>query len=81
MKTVAESLIAEAAKSREAEAWVTRQLLAGRKPSEILADLRRAADPSRVIAAIGGDGPAGLTFACVLMFALPFALLGWVLPS
>ncbi|BAB54368.1 hypothetical protein [Mesorhizobium japonicum] len=78
---VAESLIAEAAKSRKAEAWVSRQILAGRKPSEILADLRRAANPSLIIAAVGGDGPAGLTFACVVMFALPFALLGWVLPS
>ncbi|ODA94967.1 hypothetical protein BFX40_20250 [Mesorhizobium sp. SEMIA 3007] len=81
MKTIAESLIAEAAKSREAEAWVSRQILTGRRPSEILADLRRAANPSRIIAAVGGDGPAGLTFACVVMFALPFALLGWVLPS
>ncbi|WP_292229656.1 hypothetical protein, partial [Mesorhizobium sp.] len=64
MRTVAENLIAEAAKSREAEAWISRQLLAGRRPSEILTDLNRAADPARVIVEIGGDGPAGLITAC-----------------
>lgn len=80
MSNVAERLITESAKSREAEAWISRQLFAGRRPCEIMDDLRRATDPVKVIAAMGGDGPAGLTFACVVMFALPFALLGWVLP-
>jgi len=75
----AHQLIAEAAKSPEAEAWVSRQLLAGQKPSQILAELRRATKP--VIAAIGGDGPVGLTVASLVMFALPFAVLGWMLPT
>ncbi|TPN43235.1 hypothetical protein [Mesorhizobium sp. B1-1-7] len=77
----ADLLIAEAAKSPQHEAWITRQLIAQRRPSEILADLRRAIDPAKLIAEAGGDGPAGLTVACLVMFALPFVLLGWVLPS
>ncbi|TJV70310.1 MAG: hypothetical protein E5X76_19940 [Mesorhizobium sp.] len=78
--TVADALIAEAAKSPEHEAWISRQLVAQRRPSEILADLRRATDPAKVIAAIGGDGPAGLITACLITFATPFLALGWLLP-
>ena len=78
--TVAERLIAELAKSPEHEAWISRQLMARRLPSEILADLSRAADPAKVIAAIGGDGPAGLVTACLIAFATPFLALGWFLP-
>ncbi|RAZ75809.1 hypothetical protein DPM35_13750 [Mesorhizobium atlanticum] len=77
---VAERLIAEAAKSPEHEAWIARQLMARRRPSEILTDLSRATDPAKVIAAIGGDGPAGLVFACLITFATPFLALGWLLP-
>ena len=81
MRTVAESLIAEAAKSPKHEAWISRQLMAQRRPSEILADLRGAAtDPAKVIAAIGGDGPAGLAKACLIAFVTPFLALGWLLP-
>lgn len=38
----AEMLIAAAASSPEVEAWISLQLKAGRRPSEILADLERA---------------------------------------
>ncbi len=78
--TDAERLIAEAAKSPEHEAWISRQLMARRRPSEILADISRATDPAKVIAAIGGDGPAGLITACLIAFAMPFLALGWLLP-
>lgn len=78
--SVAEKLIAEATKSPAHEAWISRQLMAQRRPSEILAELRRATDPAKVIAAIGGDGPAGLAFACLIAFATPFFALGWLLP-
>ncbi|TPI39282.1 hypothetical protein FJW07_13965 [Mesorhizobium sp. B3-1-9] len=78
--TNADLLIAEAAKSPEHTAWISRQLMAQRRPSEILADLQRATDPAEVIAAIGGDGPAGLAFACLIAFATPFFALGWLLP-
>jgi hypothetical protein len=81
MRTVAEKLIAQAAKSPEHEAWISRQLMAQRRPSEILADLDRATDPVKLIAAIGGDGPAGLAFACLIAFVTPFFALGWLLPS
>jgi hypothetical protein len=77
----AEQLIAEAAKSPEHEAWISRQILAGQRPSQILATLGRAVDPAKVIAAAGGDGPAGLTVACIIMFALPFFALGFLLPA
>lgn len=80
MRIVAESLIAEADKSPEQAAWISRQLMAQRRPSEILADLRRATDPAKVIAAIGGDGPAGLVTACLIAFFTPFLALGWLLP-
>lgn len=76
-----QDLIAEAAKSPQHEAWISLQLKAQRRPSEILADLRRAIDPAKLIAAAGGDGPAGLVTACVVVFAATFGLLGWVLPS
>ncbi|RWM19635.1 MAG: hypothetical protein EOR72_00070 [Mesorhizobium sp.] len=78
--SVAERLIAEAAKSPEYEAWISRQLMARRRPSEILTDLHRATDPTDVVAAIGGDGPAGLITACLIAFAAPFIALGWLLP-
>ncbi|MBZ9719131.1 hypothetical protein LB519_14880 [Mesorhizobium sp. AD1-1] len=74
-RTTADRLIAEAAKSRDAEAWISRQILAGQKPSQILATLDRLAGR------IGGDGAASLTFASVLVFASTFAVLGWALPS
>lgn len=75
--TVAERLIAEAAKSSEVEAWISRQILAGQRPSEILAEMDRlgVSKPWR------GDGPAGLTMACAVMFALPFLSLGYLLPG
>ena len=79
--TAADQLIAEAAKSPEHEAWIARQILAGQRPSQILATLGRAVDPANVVAGAGGDGPAGLTVACLIMFALPFAALGFLLPS
>ncbi|MBZ9985705.1 hypothetical protein LB572_01195 [Mesorhizobium sp. BH1-1-5] len=80
-RSIAEDLIAEAAKSPEHEAWISRQLMAQRRPSEILADLHGAAtDPAKVIAAVGGDGPAGLVTACLIAFATPFLALGWLLP-
>jgi threonine dehydrogenase-like Zn-dependent dehydrogenase len=80
MRTVAEDLIAEAAKSPQHEAWISRQLMAQRRPSEILADLDRAIDPAKLVAAIGGDGPVGLITACLIAFATPFLALGWLLP-
>ncbi|CDX49169.1 conserved hypothetical protein [Mesorhizobium plurifarium] len=79
-RSTAEKLIAEAAKSPEHEAWISRQLMAQRRPSEILADLQRATDPAKLVAAIGGDGPAGLITACLIAFATPFLALGWLLP-
>lgn len=77
----ADRLIAAAARSPEHEAWISRQLFAGQKPSQILATLDRAINPDRLIKAIGGDGTAGLTFACALVFVSTFAVLGWALPS
>jgi hypothetical protein len=79
-RTVAEDLIAEAANSPEHEAWISRQLMAQRRPSEILADMRRMPDPAKIIAAAGGDGLAGLVTACLIAFATPFLALGWLLP-
>ena len=76
----AEDLIAEAAKSPQHHAWISRQLMAQRRPSEIMDDLRRAIDPAKLIAAAGGDGTAGLVTACVIVFVTTFGLLGWVLP-
>ncbi|RWC27738.1 MAG: hypothetical protein EOS27_20345 [Mesorhizobium sp.] len=38
-ETVADQLIAAAAKSAEIEAWISRQLTAGQKPSQILAEM------------------------------------------
>jgi hypothetical protein len=77
----AEQLIAEAAKSPEHEAWISRQILAGQRPSQILATLGRAVDPAALLRQAGGDGPVGLTVACVIMFALPFFALGFLLPT
>ncbi|TPN79992.1 hypothetical protein [Mesorhizobium sp. B1-1-2] len=75
VRSAAERLIAEAAKSRDVEAWIVRQILAGQRPSQILSTLDRLAGK------IAGDGAAGLTFASVLVFATTFAVLGWVWPS
>ncbi|MCF6111966.1 hypothetical protein [Mesorhizobium muleiense] len=71
----AERLITEAAKSPQTEAWISRQIMAGQKPSQILATL------DRLCGKVGGDGAAGLTFACALVFVSTFAVLGWALPS
>jgi hypothetical protein len=79
--SLSDRLIAEAAKSRDAEAWISRQILAGQKPSQILATLDRSTDAERMVRSIGGDGPVGLTLASILMFATPFIALGWLLPS
>ncbi|TIX23874.1 hypothetical protein [Mesorhizobium sp.] len=76
--TNAEQLIAAAATSPRLETWISRRILAGEKPSQIIAAMQRIGN---LFAAIGSDGQAGLTFACLVMAALPFAVLGWVLPS
>lgn len=75
--TIADRLIAEAAKSREVEAWISRQILAGQRPSEILAEMDRLGTSKTRLS----DGPAGLTVACLVMFALPFLALGFILPT
>ncbi|TIO72200.1 hypothetical protein [Mesorhizobium sp.] len=77
--TISEQLIAAAATSERLEVWISRQLSAGEKPSQILATMRRMT--GHLFAAIGNDGQVGLTFASILMFALPFLALGFVLPS
>ncbi|RWF78258.1 MAG: hypothetical protein EOS26_05830 [Mesorhizobium sp.] len=74
-QTLADRLIAEAAKSRDAEAWISRQILAGQKPSQILSHLDRLAGK------VASDGAAGLAFASALVFVSTFAVLGWALPS
>ncbi len=71
----ADRLITESAKSRETEAWISRQIMAGQRPSQILATL------DRLCGKVGGDGPAALSFACALVFVTTFAILGWALPS
>jgi len=81
MASIAEDLIAEAAKSPQHEAWISRQIMAGQKPSQILATLGRSIDPAALLRQAGGDGPAGLTVACVIVFLLPFVSLGWLLPG
>jgi hypothetical protein len=80
-QSVADQLIAEAARSPQHEAWISRQLLAQRRPSEIMADLRRAIDPERLVREAGGDGPIGLAVACLIVGAAAFILPGMVLPS
>lgn len=77
--TTAEQLIAAAATSERLELWISRQILAHEKPSQILATMARA--PGDLFAAIGRDGAPALTFACLIMFALPFFALGFLLPA
>lgn len=73
----ADQLIAAAATEPRLETWISRQILAGQKPSQILAALAGMMN----FRAIGGDGPAGLAFASTLVFVSTFAVLGWALPS
>lgn len=77
--STADQLIAAAATSPKLETWISRQIIAGEKPSQIVATMARM--PGNLFAAIGGDGAPALAFACVVMFALPFLALGLVLPS
>ncbi|RWO29615.1 MAG: hypothetical protein EOS10_22500 [Mesorhizobium sp.] len=75
--SAADQLIAAAATEPRLETWISRQILAGQKPSQILAALAGMMN----FRAIGGDGPAGLAFASTLVFVSTFAVLGWALPS
>ncbi|RUW69832.1 hypothetical protein [Mesorhizobium sp. M2A.F.Ca.ET.067.02.1.1] len=77
--TIADQLIAAAATSERLELWISRQILAHERPSQILATMARA--PGDLFAAISRDGAPALTFACLIMFALPFFALGFVLPA
>jgi hypothetical protein len=67
--TVAHRLIAASETSPERFDWISRQLQAGRKPSEILRDLETTAD--RICAAMAAVG-IRLAFASSATFALAF---------
>jgi hypothetical protein len=70
MRNNAEKLIAVAGQSREMEAWISRQLMAGQKPSQILAELGQGV-VDRACAALA-NASIRLAIASSFMFALAF---------
>lgn len=70
MKNVAERLIAVAGQSTEMETWISRQLYAGRKPSQILAELGQGGF-DRACATLA-NVHTRLALASALTFALAF---------
>ncbi|RWC47990.1 MAG: hypothetical protein EOS55_14090 [Mesorhizobium sp.] len=81
MKNVAERLIAVAGQSPEMEAWISRQLMAGQKPSQILSELDGAdAMLDRACHFISRDLRIDIALTTSLVFAWVFVTVG-CLPS
>ena len=81
-QSLADRLIAAAERSPEVEAWISRQLTAGQKPSQILHTLDgndNALD--RACHFISQDLRTDIALTASLVFAFVFVTFGWVLPS